>query len=391
MDLQFSTLPDARKPINATVIQVADQQVNLDPVVETAEVQRLVNDYNQKTPPPSRYLEIKKPAFYTGYLISPSDTTKLLGLVNNLPNMNSSDVKFLANNILISFGTASPETLMKVGGIGHKQDWQITSIGVHQQSIWAARLTPLPSNSLVHTEYATPYVILAHLKATPLSHAGRIQTWIPLLKDKQYIITTTVGEKVQLSVEPESDDSDNNNNSSNNNNNHSNGNHNNSNSRMKRRPSPLQGAPAATRRAVAADENRRPSNGTQHPQPQGPRNASGQQHSNRNRGRNNGGANGNSNNRSGNRGGGGGGNGSNNKTRNNGGGGGGGSGSRGYKSLDDMGRQQGHQRGEPNYDDYVVPGTVAGNARSGMGASAYDTAFPALGADVTAGGLNYGK
>lgn len=374
LDLQYSTAPDARKPIDASVIQVADLATSLDPVVEAAEVQRLINTHNSTNPPPSRCLEIKRTVYYTGYLISNSDTSKLLGLVNNLPNMNTNDVKFLANNILISYGAAHQDTLKKVGGVGRKQDWQIIGLGVHQNSIWAARVAPIPPSSVVHTQFNTPYIILAQLKSTPLAHANRIQNWAAVPLDKQYVTQTTVGEKLQLQVDYESDDSE----------------HDGAGGaaatapdrgKFKRRRSPPVG-PQSHRNGPppAADENRRPND-----HPTGPRAGN----ANRHRGgpggaggaggggvggggRNGGHPNTNRPGRGGgaaNRGGGGAGG---NKGR-------GGPGSRGYKSLDDVGNGGGRynpQRGEPNYDDYIPPG--------GRG---YEAAFPAPGD----GGLPYGK
>ena len=352
---------------------MADQSASLDPVTEIAEIQRLVNDHNSTVTQSNKMLEIKRQVFYTGYLINPADTTKLLGLVNNLPNMNSNDVKFLAANILITHGSAQPEVLTKVGGIGHKQTWQVIGLGVYSNSIWAARVTAVPPTSIVHTDSNIPLIILAHSKNTPLSNANRIFQWQPVPADKQYVIQTTVGEKVQLKIEPESDESEPDASSNRN--------------RLKRRRSPHQGpqvggyrnghageeskrqnAMQPTSRAGNQPRNRTQANGSGG----GANNSRGGQSSNPRSGR------GGPGNRSG---GGGGGSGSGHGNRNRGGPGGGGA--RGYKSLDDVGNGGGRynpQRGEPNYDDYVPPGTG--------GSRAYDAAFPPLGGDA---GLPYGK
>lgn len=331
------------------MIQVADQLTTLDPVVETSEVQRMINNHNSQNKA-GRNLEMKRTVFYTGYLITPMDTAKLLTLVKPHPNMSETDVKFLANNILITFGPAQPALLNKVGGIGCKQTWQVNGFASLDSKVWAARVSPVPPISVYHTDNHVPFVLLAHNKTARPGDANRIQNWQPVSADKQYVFQTTVGEKVQLRVEPETQgeseydslfDRKN----------------------LKRRHSPQPGPQQNHKSGHANDENRR-SNGVN-----GPRGG------NQNRGRGGGGGRGganNSNNRSGRGGGPGRGGGGNNRGR--------GSGQRGsYKSLDDVGSGGGRynaQRGEPNYDDYVP------------GGDNYNATFPALG---SGGGLPYGK
>ena len=338
-----------RKPITAEIIQVADPVRTLDPVVETSEVQRMINDHNtQKNA--SQNLEIKRTVFYTGYLIAPMDTAKLLTLVKHHPNMPETDVKFLANNILITFGPAQPALLNKVGGTGHKQTWQVNGFASLDSKIWAARVSPVPPISVFHTENHVPFVLLAHHKIARPGDANRIQSWQPVSADKQYVFQTTVGEKVQLRVEPETEgeseyDSLFDRRS------------------LKRRHSPPFGPQQNGRSGHGNEENRRHNGGNGH------------RGGNQNRGRGSGGGRGgmstNNNNTRGGRGGGPGrGGGGNNRGRAGGQRG-------GYKSLDDVGSGGGRynaQRGEPNYDDYV------------HGGDNYNAAFPALG-----GGLPYGK
>ena len=78
-----------RGPILAEVVQVADGATLLDPVQETAEVQRLINDHNAaiRRGVKGLPLQIKKTVFYTGYLINNTDTQKLLTLAQLPPNM----------------------------------------------------------------------------------------------------------------------------------------------------------------------------------------------------------------------------------------------------------------------------------------------------------------
>ena len=319
----------------------------LDPVVETSEVQRMINDHNAQNKA-GRNLEIKRTVFYTGYLISPMDVAKLLTLVKPHPSMPETDVKFLANNILITFGPAQSAILNKVGGIGYKQTWQVTSFASLDSKIWAARVSPIPPISVYHTDNHVPFVLLAHHRTARPGDANRIQNWQPVSADKQYVFQTTVGEKVQLRVEPEAEGESEYDSLFERRN-------------LKRRYSLPPGPQQISRSGHSNDENRRPNGGNGH------------RGMNHNRGRSGGG--------------GGGRGGANNHNRGRGGGlgrGGGGNnrgrgvGQRGaYKSLDDVGSGGRYhaQRGEPNYDDYV------------QGGDSYNAAFPALGG----GGLPYGK
>ena len=325
------------------VIQVADQKTTLDPIVETSEVQRMINNHNSQNRN-SKALAIKRTVFYTGYLITPMDTTNLLSLVKVPQSMKENDVKFLANNILITFGPAPSHIIDRVGGLGHKQTWQVNGFGSWDNRVWAARVVAVPPTSHYHTDNNTPFILLAHHRNARPGDANRIHNWQPVSADKQYIIQTVVGEKVQLRVETDIEGE----------------------SELeslvprqnlKRRHSPpLQNIKGG----YTNDENRRPNGG----------NRGGSQGRGRGAGGGRGGA---MNNNRGGRGGSasrGGGGGGNNRAR--------GNGQRGYKSLDDVGTGFGPyngQRGEPNYDDYIPNG------------DGYNTAFPALGS----GGLPYGK
>ena len=311
----------------------------------------MINAHNTEVKD-GKMLKLKRsPVFSTGYLLSPSDTPKLLTLLALPSNMREQDVKFLANNVLISVGPAPPHILSKVGGIGTKQTWQVTGFGMYNFTVWAARVAPIPPISTIHTDHHVPYILLAHHKTVRASEANRIQNWQPVSADKQYVFQTTVGEKVQLRVEQESDDSE------------PDGTFEQSGRKnLKRRHSPFQ---QPQRNGHSNDENRRPNSMTGGPRGNGQLN----------RGRGGGGVGtgrggGNSNSVRGGRGSGPGrGGGGNNR-------GGRGVGQRGgYKSLDDVGAGGARQRGEPNYDDYVPTG------------DGYKAAFPALESQ----GLPYGK
>lgn len=199
-----------RGPIVAEVIQVADGVTLLDPVVEAAEVQKLINDHNAKENPGKRHrkLMIKKTVFYTGYLITNTDSQKLLTLANLSPNMPESEMKYLANNVMITPRPAPASILEKVGGMGNKLLWEVTGTAVLENKIWAAQVRPVPSTAQYYTENPTPIVVLALRKGARPIDANKIQNWQPVSPDKAYIFETTVGEKVLLRVEDESPEED---------------------------------------------------------------------------------------------------------------------------------------------------------------------------------------
>ncbi|KAG9245848.1 hypothetical protein BJ878DRAFT_330868 [Calycina marina] len=194
-----------RSPIIAEVIQVADGATLLDPVVEAAAVQRIINDHNAAVDSGNarRRMTIKKTLFYTGYLISATDTEKLLTLANIPAAMPDTDIKFLANNILITPRPCPQSILETVGGLGSKTTWKVTGTAVFENRIWAASVEPIPTNAQYYTENPSPFVVLALRKGAKPIDAGKIQNWQPVSHDKEYIFETTVGERVLLRIEDE--------------------------------------------------------------------------------------------------------------------------------------------------------------------------------------------
>ncbi|KAI6714818.1 hypothetical protein PZA11_005106 [Diplocarpon coronariae] len=199
-----------RGPITAEVVQVADGATQLDPVTETAQVQRIINDHNrarsngQHGP---RY-EIKKTVFYTGYLISNTDTAKLLTLAQLPAQMRDTEMKFLANNVLITPRPCQQSILDKVGGMGSKTTWEVTGTAVFENKIWAARVRPIPETKKYYTENPVPMVVLALRKGARPIDAGKIQNWQPVPPEKQFVFESTVGEKVLLRIEPEAQETE---------------------------------------------------------------------------------------------------------------------------------------------------------------------------------------
>ncbi|TVY71432.1 Uncharacterized protein LSUE1_G005725 [Lachnellula suecica] len=194
-----------RGPIVAEVVQVADGATQLEPVVEAAEVQRILNDHNEHVSRAKRgtRLQIKKTVFYTGYLISNTDTQKLLTLANLPPNMPDNEMKFLANNVLITPRPCPESILQKVGGMGSKTTWEVTGTAVYENKIWAASVRPIPETKPHYTDNPAPIVVLALRKGARPIDAGKIQNWQPVPQDKQFVFESTVGEKVLLRIEEE--------------------------------------------------------------------------------------------------------------------------------------------------------------------------------------------
>lgn len=210
--------PSDRKPILAEVIQVAEGTTFLSPVTEVAEVQKMINNHNARfrdpalniTKSPYGRLQIKRTVFYTGYLISNADSSRLITqLVHPLlpPGLiESNDIKYMANSVLITPRPAPKSILDKVGGLGKKVSWQVTGTAVYDHKIWAARVKPVPETERYYTENPTPIIVLAVRKGARPIDAGRIQNWQPVPPDKAFVFDTVVGEKVILRVEEEDPD-----------------------------------------------------------------------------------------------------------------------------------------------------------------------------------------
>ncbi|KAL1844152.1 hypothetical protein VTK73DRAFT_2636 [Phialemonium thermophilum] len=198
-----------RSPLSAEVIQVADVATTLDPVVEVAEVQQLVNRHNDAVQKGARgegradRLVIKKTVFYTGYLIGSADTQRLLALAPIPPAMRDAELRFHANNIMICPRPPPQSILDKVGGMGSKMTWEVTGVACFENSIWAARVSPVPPTARYHTDNPVPLVVLAVRKGARPIDAAKIQTWHPVPPEKAFTFETTVGERVLLRIEPD--------------------------------------------------------------------------------------------------------------------------------------------------------------------------------------------
>lgn len=196
-----------RGPIAADVVQVIDSSTLLDPVVEVAEIQHMINQHNAALPKEpcttKGKLLIKKTVFFTSYMIGADDIKKLLKLAKIPAGVSNSDLKFHANNILICPRPCPASILEKVGGMGSKMLWEVTGTACFDNAIWAACVRPVPHTAKFHTDNPVPLVVLALRKGARPMDAGKITTWQPLPTEERFSFETTVGEKVILRIEPE--------------------------------------------------------------------------------------------------------------------------------------------------------------------------------------------
>lgn len=203
-----------RKSLNAEVIQVTEGCTYLNPVIETAEVQRMINSHNlirrnpslEKVKSRNTRLRIKRTVYYTGYLVSQQDSQRIIDeilspMFQQQGLAESTELKYMANSILITPRPATASILSKVGGMGKKMSWQVTGLGVFENKVWAAQVVPIPSTEPVHTENPSPLIVLACRRGSRPADAGKIHNWQPIPAGMAMKIDTVVGEKVVLRVE----------------------------------------------------------------------------------------------------------------------------------------------------------------------------------------------
>jgi hypothetical protein len=207
--------PPPRKPVVADVVHVCEMANYLDMETEASEVAKLLKRHNTalaEAPAGSihgslnRRWTIKENYIYCGYLISVPDSTRLIALAN-IPSglVDSSDVRLMANSILISPHQPSPAMLDRVGGKGRQMAWQVTGVACLENRIWAAKVQKIGEGK-VYTHDPNPVVVIGCRKGTRPIDAKRIQKWTALPADQQIIFDTVVGDKVSLQVEEAEED-----------------------------------------------------------------------------------------------------------------------------------------------------------------------------------------
>lgn len=193
--------------LTAEVVQVAEISTTLDPVVEVAEIQHLINIHNallKEQPGNGRKdrLAIRKTVFFTSYMIEPADSARLIELLNSLaPEVD--DLKYLANTILITAKPCPKSILDRIGGMHARMKWEVADVGSYQKNLWAMRVRPVPANARYHTDNPSPSVVLGMRRGARPADVNKIYHWQPIPPLRQFVFETTVGEKVMLRIEHE--------------------------------------------------------------------------------------------------------------------------------------------------------------------------------------------
>lgn len=190
-------------PIAGEVVPVTEMATTLDPVVEVAEVQHMINCHNAAGGGKRGKLAMNKMVFFTGYLIKDADTERLLELLQLPPHLNRRDVKYHANSIMIGPRQCSDAVLAKAGGMSHKMTWRVEAIGSVDNGVWAVKVRPATPGATYHTAEVVPLVVLAVYRTAKPYMASQIRRWVPVAADKVFDFETTVGEKAILRVESE--------------------------------------------------------------------------------------------------------------------------------------------------------------------------------------------
>ena len=193
----------------AEVVHVCELKSLLEPQAEIMAIQSALNKHNKAiktggtnpTRAPERYYRINEHFQYFGYMISQTDSARLITLCNaQAHQIDSGEVKYMASSILIVPFYPRQDILNKVGGRGTKVTWQVTGVAKFEDRIWAARVTPI-SDKPTYTQDETPMVILAIRKGSRQIDANRIKNWQPPSSDKQFIFETVADDKLQLKIE----------------------------------------------------------------------------------------------------------------------------------------------------------------------------------------------
>lgn len=188
----------SRPPFDFQIDLVDPCSIALDPVDESRIISAMMSSSNATAAlgsKPSTYghtvEQIRK---YTGYLISPSDATKLKQLLVPPPHLEPEDIRPLADSIMLSFDTPRPDILARAGGMDAQQSWTTVSLGSRNDSIWAVRVQPVEPDR-PHPTDRNPIVILGHLPKTKTSEARGIDNWTPIPEEKRVRFGTTVRDR----------------------------------------------------------------------------------------------------------------------------------------------------------------------------------------------------
>lgn len=198
-----------RSAFEAQVHQVVPETNHLDPVVEVAEVQRMVNETNQALNEGRRKdlqpLSISRRVICTGYLVDSLDTARLHQVMTNAMGTVPEDLKPLADVILVSprpYSELGDPFKIKAGELGRKLRWRVTGLAELDEKLWAARVKPVDNGAGFYTHNKTPTVILG-LRAgsgAKTVDVKRISNWQAVQGKEALEFETVLGEKISLEV-----------------------------------------------------------------------------------------------------------------------------------------------------------------------------------------------
>ncbi|KIV96152.1 hypothetical protein PV10_00055 [Exophiala mesophila] len=198
-----------RLPITAEVVHVCELKATLNPEMEVEVVQRAINRHNHaittngpgSSKTTNKHLKITDSFLYFGYMISQTDSSRLISLINAPPQqIDSGEVRLFASSILIAPYYPKQDLVTKVGGRGKKVTWQVTGVAKYEDRIWAARVAPVTETPIV-TQDPVPLVVLAMRKGSRQVDASRITNWSQVSQDKAFMFESTVADKVMLKIE----------------------------------------------------------------------------------------------------------------------------------------------------------------------------------------------
>ncbi|KAI5793902.1 hypothetical protein DFH27DRAFT_485236 [Peziza echinospora] len=195
-----------RKPLAANVVQVLEQIKYLDPLKESIEIVRLLNEHNEiargqeNVSPRLQPLILKKHVFFTAYKLSEVDSAVLLAAY---PIPQLGDIHTLANIIMITPRKAHPSVLQKAGGLGNEIEFEVISTGVWQDRIWAVTVRPVDPKAKCYTDTPKPIIVLGHRRGVKPQEANLIKRWTEVEEGSRFKFKAVVWEKKSLRIEGE--------------------------------------------------------------------------------------------------------------------------------------------------------------------------------------------
>ncbi|PSK53882.1 hypothetical protein B9Z65_7688 [Elsinoe australis] len=197
----------SRDPVRAEVVLVEPRLAYFDTQLEIDQIMRMIDANNLavkmgRGKQSARVWNMIKSRIYTGYLVQPEDSQRLLKLVDTPDSDGVKECRMMADNIMISFRPPRDDIIRRAGGWSAHRKWRVNGIGSHNNCIWAARLAPADPHLSVYTESFTPMIVLKMRKSVKASEANRIHNWvdIPEWDERAIIFDSVVQDKVVIKL-----------------------------------------------------------------------------------------------------------------------------------------------------------------------------------------------